>query len=282
VFEPGRVYRRSELHHEWGGMTRLQQQGGILTPREVPLVIVVTGEEGHPFGYDDHWDDDGIFQYFGAGQEGPMQWLRGNVALRDHAENGEDVHLFEQIASGLRYVGQFVCAGYEERGNVPDRNGDLRTAFVFDLVALDAQLSALPAEEVESSIPAGVSSAGSSSWSIPLSELRAKLAPGVAVSQPDAKEAKRKVYQRSTELKVYVLRRANGACEGCQAAAPFLTKAGRPYLEPHHVRRLSDGGPDDYHHVIALCPTCHRRVHHAEDGEAFNSELVARLETLES
>jgi 5-methylcytosine-specific restriction protein A len=63
VFEPGRVYRRDLLHREWSGQTQLQPQGGILTPREVPLVIVVTGEEGRAYGYDDYWDDDGVFHY---------------------------------------------------------------------------------------------------------------------------------------------------------------------------------------------------------------------------
>jgi hypothetical protein len=40
-------------------------------------------------------------------------------------------------------------------------------------------------------------------------------------------------------------------------------------------------GPDDLHHVIALCPTCHRRVHHAEDGAAYNKELKKKLLELE-
>jgi 5-methylcytosine-specific restriction enzyme A len=111
VFEPGRVYPRAELHREWNGETELQRQGGILTPRKVPLIIVVTGEEGREFGYEDERDDNGVFHYFGAGQEGDMQFVRGNLALRDHAENGEDVHLFEQEAGGLRYVGQVVVAG---------------------------------------------------------------------------------------------------------------------------------------------------------------------------
>jgi hypothetical protein len=31
----------------------LQAQGGILTPREVPVIVVVTGEEGGRYGYDD-------------------------------------------------------------------------------------------------------------------------------------------------------------------------------------------------------------------------------------
>lgn len=70
-----------------------------------------------------------------------MVWQRGNVALRDHAESGEDVHLFARVEGGLRYVGQFVCAGYEERDDVPDVNGNPRLGFVFELVALDDELA---------------------------------------------------------------------------------------------------------------------------------------------
>ena len=44
MFDRGRVYRRNELHYAWDGATRVQQQGGTLTPVEAPLVVVVTGE----------------------------------------------------------------------------------------------------------------------------------------------------------------------------------------------------------------------------------------------
>ena len=64
-----------------------------------------------------------MFHYYGAGQVGPMEFVRGNLALRDHSENGEEVHLFEQVSGGLRYDGQMVCAGYYERDDVADRNG---------------------------------------------------------------------------------------------------------------------------------------------------------------
>ena len=87
---------------------------------------------------------------------------------------------------------------------------------------------------------------------------------------------------RSTAIKLYVLRRANGECEGCGEAAPFRKADGSPYLEPHHTHQLSDDGPDHPAHVIALCPTCHRRAHHAENSAAFNSslnKLLSRIET---
>jgi HNH endonuclease len=86
---------------------------------------------------------------------------------------------------------------------------------------------------------------------------------------------------RSMAVKTYVLRRANGCCEACGNQAPFVTLSGRPYLEPHHTRRVSDGRPDHPGWVIALCPTCHRRAHHAADHESFNQTLIAKVNALE-
>jgi len=61
----------------------------------------------------------------------------------------------------------------------------------------------------------------------------------------------------------------------------FKKPSGEPYLEPHHIRRLSDGGPDHPRWVVAVCPNCHRRAHHAGDAAEYNGRLadvVLRLE----
>lgn len=63
---------------------------------------------------------------------------------------------------------------------------------------------------------------------------------------------------RSRAIRLYVLRRAAGKCEGCGAVAPFNTVNGEPYLEPHHIRHLADGGPDDPRWVVGVCPNFHR------------------------
>ena len=86
---------------------------------------------------------------------------------------------------------------------------------------------------------------------------------------------------RSLEIRLYVLARAGGVCEGCRSEAPFVTPDGSPYLEAHHIDRLADDGPDHPGKVIALCPTCHRRVHHGSDGKAFNQKLIKRVGVLE-
>ncbi len=67
-----------------------------------------------------------------------------------------------------------------------------------------------------------------------------------------------------------------------RGAAPFSTPDGRPFLEAHHTRRLSDGGPDDPRWVIAICPNCHRRAHYATDATTFNDNLKLKLGDLET
>jgi len=89
-------------------------------------------------------------------------------------------------------------------------------------------------------------------------------------------------HTRSAAIKLYVLNRADGICEGCQEAAPFMTSAGSPFLEPHHLTRLADGGPDHPKHVIALCPNCHRRAHYSKDSISFNKSLVKILSDIEN
>ncbi|USJ25294.1 HNH endonuclease [Ensifer adhaerens] len=89
------------------------------------------------------------------------------------------------------------------------------------------------------------------------------------------------VFERSRDIRDYVVARGNGRCEGCSNAAPFLRSNGVPYLEPHHIRRLSDGGPDDPRFVIALCPNCHRRVHSGADGSSYNGLLLRKMTAIE-
>lgn len=280
MFEPGHVYRRRDLHDRVGG----QRQGGISTPVTETVILLFTGESGEQYGYHDGWEIDGTFRYFGEGQVGDMRFVSGNKAIRDHAANGKDLHLFEILPKrqGVRYRGQMVCAGFEIVPDVPDLHGQPRNAIAFRLAPLEATLvdDAYGADPRESRDPVAQHELADL-WTLPLEEVarRAETLPQGAAT---AIQALRTTYRRSAAVRVYVLRRANGVCEGCGEAAPFVTTQGHPYLEPHHTRRLSDGGPDDPHHVIALCPTCHRRAHYAQDATSFNAHLIARLRSLMS
>ena len=68
-------------------------------------------------------------------------------------------------------------------------------------------------------------------------------------------------FNRNPDVIAEVLERANGICEFCKQAAPFIRISdGTPFLEVHHVVFLSDGGKDTVDNAIALCPNCHRGV----------------------
>jgi len=264
-FVEGRTYnRRKDVHENFGG----QRQGGIITPVGHPYVFCVTGKAGESHGYGDEWQEDGGLLYFGEGQLGDMQFVRGNRAVRDHALDGKELLVFEKQPGGsLMYRGQFICSGYQEIPDVPDTSGALRMAIAFEFVRehLDEEILEEAATDLSD---------------LDLTGLRAAaLAP--VESRGDRKTASKDVYYRSAAVSQYVRARAHGTCEGCGNPAPFLNRKGEPYLEPHHTTRVSDGGPDHPAHVIALCPTCHRRIHSGEDGDSYNSELIDRLKVIE-
>lgn len=70
-------------------------------------------------------------------------------------------------------------------------------------------------------------------------------------------------FKRNADVAAEVLERAQGRCERCKSTAPFFRKTdGKPYLEVHHQIRLADGGEDVIENAIAVCPNCHRELHH--------------------
>lgn len=267
-FREQRIYnRRKDIHGAYGG----QQQGGICTPSHHPVIILFTGSSGEQHGYTDGWSAEGVFRYFGEGQVGDMMFERGNRAIRDHLVDGKDLLVFQTRGrEGVRFLGQFECAGYSTEP-APDREGNQRSAIVFELIPADVadqlQDEEQAAEDVE----------------IDLVGLRTRaLEAARATPQVVGAAARQNLYRRSAVVRRYVLARAAGICESCKAPAPFVTLQGQPYLEPHHTRRLSDGGPDDPRFVGAICPTCHREIHHGHHGEAKNRALIETIRQKEA
>jgi 5-methylcytosine-specific restriction enzyme A len=267
LFVPEQLYhRRRDLHTRFGG----QEQGGMITPAQHKLIFLVTGSSGRQHGYEDRWSDEGTtFFYYGEGQLGDMKFTKGNLALRDHVSNGEDVHLFEEVPkkSGyLRYKGQMVCIG-KDWVDAPDTKQNMRKAILFELVPLQAFDATHDGQIIEKTAWDQVLEPES------LAELRRRaLADSAECRTPIERRALYRM--RSRAVRLYVLRRAGGKCEGCGALAPFTTVDGRPYLEPHHIRRLTDGGPDDPRWVAGVCPNCHRRAHHSFDAADYNAKLA--------
>lgn len=79
---------------------------------------------------------------------------------------------------------------------------------------------------------------------------------------------------RCAHVRAWVLARAGSRCELCGERAPFVDRAGRPFLEVHHMLRLADGGPDIPKNTAAVCPNCHRALHHAADRDDRTARLA--------
>lgn len=224
-FEIGRTYnRRQDIHAVFGG----SRQAGIITIPDGPIFIV-TGDSGKTSGYHDRMRPDGVFEYFGQGAIGDMQMMRGNSAIAEHVAEGRSLLMFRDVGSGLRFEGEMVCEGHHSE-RTPDINGVMRQAIVFELRNLEAVVEAtdeVPLNTVD-----------------PLNELRRRAYEAAGVRQPKPGTKPRPIYERAAEVRDYVLARAAGRCEGCSKAAPFIRVNGSPYLEPHHLTRVSDGGPD--------------------------------------
>lgn len=126
-FIPGQLYKRSELHDQYGG----NRQSGITTTTHHPYIFIFSGKTGSQYGYLDGWDNEDVFTYTGEGQEGDMQFTRGNLALREHLNQDRRVFLFE--AAERSFV-KFVCEleffdfDYFE---TPDRKGQIRIGIKF-------------------------------------------------------------------------------------------------------------------------------------------------------
>ena len=268
MFITGKIYnRRRDIHDPFGG----QRQGGISSPAGSPFVFIFTAQSGEQYGYSDGWKEEGVFYYTGEGQVGDQTLQRGNLAIHDHVKNGRDLHLFQSYSRGnYRYLGQMMVTGYHTR-IAPDREGNLRQVIVFELIPFE------DSDELEKEM--GVELKQDLHQSS-IEELR-KRATRASSSNADTRQRVQNTYIRSEAIKEYALRRAEGKCEGCGKSAPFLKSDGSPYLEVHHIRRLSDGGPDDPEFVVALCPNCHRRAHYGEDAEDFNCYLEGVVHEIE-
>jgi len=131
-FQSGQVLRRKELHDSYGG----QRRGGISTPRRHPFIFIFTGEAGEEFGYQDYTEGE-IFHYTGEGQHGDMRFKGGNVALRDHKQNGERVFVFKQQKKGyVEFVNEMALQTWRNEPR-KDKSGKMRQGIVFELVPVD-------------------------------------------------------------------------------------------------------------------------------------------------
>jgi 5-methylcytosine-specific restriction protein A len=87
-------------------------------------------------------------------------------------------------------------------------------------------------------------------------------------------------FQRDPRVQAWILQQAGGICEGCEQPAPFHGTDGLPYLELHYLRQLAEGGSDTVANAVALCPNCHREIHHGANSQALIAWLYDNVTRL--
>ncbi|MEI3895182.1 MULTISPECIES: HNH endonuclease [unclassified Bacillus (in: firmicutes)] len=62
----------------------------------------------------------------------------------------------------------------------------------------------------------------------------------------------------------------------CKQHTPFQDKKGNPYLEAHHVKRVSEDGEDTIYNTVGVCANCHWKLHALNQDVAKLEEKLAR------
>ena len=279
MFIIGVQYERSDLLEFVG--SRQPQSGIIWGPTRSDCAIVTSGgRHGRRVGYADTRLPDGTWLYHGQGERGDQDPGRFSNALL--AEGDRTVLLFttrEPTAAEIK----------ERQGwaKVYTFEGNFRVAAWDFVVPIGGTRAGdkLVVFRLAPEIPHGLSPRGirlppKSHTKESLRSLRAALlAESFRPAQLSTSTSQ--YYVRSEQVHQYALQRAEGRCESCGREAPFLDEDGSPFLEVHHITRLSDGGPDHVANVAAVCPNCHREAHHGERADELNRTLLNRIRAKE-
>ena len=91
---------------------------------------------------------------------------------------------------------------------------------------------------------------------------------GRRTDPPGRKTTTVPTYERDRRVTELAKMMAKGKCRLCRKKGPFQDQVlDLPFLEAHHVKWLSEGGRDSIDNTVALCPNCHRKMHHVADED---------------
>lgn len=143
TLEVGDTVLRRDLHDAFEG----QRQSGIITPKSIPDILIVTSpESGAKHGYDkfEGLQPDGSFAYTGQGQVGDQHFKNGNGALRDSVKRNRPIRLFTKNGTSVTYVGEFTTGVPTfATKRILDSKKNLREGIIFNLIPVDANVGAL-------------------------------------------------------------------------------------------------------------------------------------------
>lgn len=226
--------------------------GGMRRSTLKNLLVIVSDHTKNL--YEDRWEGS-VLHYTGMGKFGGQEVDNQNRTLAESRANGVAVYLFEVFKKNeYIYRGQVSLAGdpYQERQE--DEDGALRNVWMFPVQVNAESLYPVSLARLRALQTAKERSIAKRS----ISDL--KKAAKRASATASKRQAISECFVRNPYVAEYVKKAANGQCDLCEQAAPFL-KLNVPFFHCHHVVWLSRGGPDIIQNAVALCPNCHERMH---------------------
>lgn len=265
TLKPGDIISNKEISQIFLCST----QGGMRKSLRTKTLILISNHVQSL--YDDRLEGN-IFYYTGMGSEGPqsLDYLQNKTLAESLGKKDFQIHLFESFQKKhYLYIGEMFLADEPFVEYQLDRKGDNRRVYVFPL-----QVKNIFYDGTKDVVNQLQNNREQQIQQISDNLLRKKVLN--IIPKNSYHECMTKVYSRNIFLSEWVKRSANGVCCLCSQQAPFLSLNGDPYLETHHIVWLSKGGDDSLENMVALCPNCHRKMHHVNDKEdVVKLKLVA-------
>ena len=207
--------------------------------------------------YQDIWVN-AFFHYTGRGMGGKQALsLPENRQLVESKTHGTRLYLFEVFEAGLHvYMGEVELSDRPFLSRQADSAKNLHDVHIFPLKLIGHKhppLHLRGLEETREEI------------------LRRKsdfYGPGVPGAPGPHSLKGRRMHEGVSPVRkqeplapAHTRHPTRGICQLCNQPAPFCTRDGEPYLETHHIHRLSEGGEDVMENPVILCPNCHRKMH---------------------
>ncbi|MDI2091526.1 HNH endonuclease [Commensalibacter oyaizuii] len=250
---PGYVLSNDQIHDIFG----CSKQGGMRKSNRTQTLILVSNYTKSLFY--NRWDKD-VFYYTGMGSVGDQYLTYSqNKTLAESKENGFGIHLFECYVKGeYTYVGQMVLADLPFKEDQLDEKGNIRKVYIFPLKSISDfyYIKKENIELIEKNARTRIQQLSDKQLAQKVSQMTSVRSQRLCVTTN---------YGRNIYLSSWVKRKAKGICQFCLQDAPFKSANGEPFLEIHHIQWLSKGGADSLNNMIALCPNCHRKMHHVND-----------------
>lgn len=259
-FSLGQIVSNDQIVDAFG----CSPQGGIRRSHKTnTLVIIANHTASRSKVYDDKMIG-GVFHYTGMGMSGDQSLtFAQNKTIYESRENGIQMHFFEVFKDRqYTYMGEVSLVGEPYQEKQFGEDGVERRVWMFPLRLKSIDNPAIHIDE--KTIEDVYDDQSKVARSLSIDELKERAVRSGSVNSA-SRVTNSVTYIRNPYVAEYTKRRANGMCQLCGFSAPFAYPDGRPYLESHHIRWLSNGGADTIENTRALCPNCHKKMHVVND-----------------